>query len=198
MPDSFNIGCFEPKNWEGLGSIEGAGPVLVAIKQQVTEAVAPKIELPHLMGAVDELTYVFRQELATANEQIGLRPSEFDFAVSGFNDVIQAVAYRLVQLAHTYPDNSARIQDEFDFSEVYQTWLNDSTGVFSTVHVYDHDGARFEVRMVYNAYGRVGLQVQVSDEVYYVVDMTMACPASNYMRDLYGDVAKALCEAVIG
>jgi hypothetical protein len=50
--------------------------------------------------------------------------------------------------------------------------------------------------VVYNAYGRVGLKVQVADEVHYIADMALACPASNYMLELCGAVSQALYKAL--
>lgn len=196
LPDTFQINLFEPKVWEGLGTIEGAGPVLAALRRRVIQAVDTQINPANLVTTVDQLTAIFEQELEAANRQIGLRPVEIEFAVSGFYDVLQAVAFHLIQLVYTYQNNPAQISSQFNFAGVYQLWLSDSARVSSTIHVYQHAGTRFEVQVIYNAYGRVGLQVNVANQLHYVTDMSLACPASNYMQDLCRQVATALCSAL--
>ena len=197
LPDSFQMAYFESKEWEGLGSLDGAGPALATTRQHVIQAVPPQITLTDLLSTVDDLNYIFRHELGAANVQVGLRTIEVDFAVSGFYDVLQAVAYRLVQLYHSHRDDLAQVRHNFDFAGVYQTWLNNSVQVSTTTHIYEHADAQFKVRIIYNIYGHIGLEVAVTDELYYVMDMSLACPASSYMYDLCNQVAQALCRALV-
>jgi hypothetical protein len=117
--------------------------------------------------------------------------------VAGFADVLQSVAYQLIQLSHTYRHDPGQIQSHFDFAAVYQSWLDASARASAATHFYIYNDATYAVQVVYNAYGRVGLKVQVAEEVYYVADTALACPASNYMLDLCGAVTQALCEALI-
>lgn len=196
LPESFSLTYFEPKNWEGLASIDGSGPALISIREQTLLAIPERVKLTQLTTIADELTNTFRIQLTAANAQIGLRPPEFDFAVSGFYDVIHAVAFNLIQLALDCRHNLIQVREQFNFSQVYSTWLNDSVGVFSTAHTFEHGDIRFEVRVVYHAYGRVGLEVKTADQVYYVADMALSCPAAGYMHDLCADVAQTLCQAL--
>lgn len=197
LPDDFTIACFEAKQWDGLGSVGGAGPALARVKQHLLEAVPPVVTLPGLFGQVDILSNIFQRELEIANRQIGLRQVEIEFAVAGFQDVLQAVAYRLIQLAHACRYDMARLCREFDFRVVYQTWLDDSVRVSATVHPYQHGETQFEVRVIYNAYGRVGLEVRMPDgDLHYVADPSLACPASGYMEILEQQVAQTLCQAL--
>ncbi|MCB0198402.1 MAG: hypothetical protein KDJ65_41060, partial [Anaerolineae bacterium] len=62
------------------------------------------------------------------------------------------------------------IRHEFDFSVVYQRWLDDSVRVSAVDHTYSHAGRRFILRTVNNAYGRVGLEVQTPPGLEYVDD----------------------------
>jgi hypothetical protein len=148
------------------------------------------------MEAVEGLTSTFQMELEEANMQIGLRPVEVDFAVSGFRDILQAAVYRLIQLFYTRRDKAAGICEEFDFGAIYQDWLNGSVRVSAATHPYQHNNLQLEVRLVYNAYGRVGLEVSTGQETYYVLDMSLACPAAGFMRDVCGEVMQALCRAL--
>jgi hypothetical protein len=196
LPESFRVALFEAKDWTDLGSLERAGDSLLVIKHQVIQAVAAEIALPDILPAVETLAVVFRRELEAANMAIGLREVEVDFAVSGFQDILQAVAYALLQLAYGQRHEPAQICRAFDFLAIYQTWLNDSVRVSGTPHLYEHQGLKFETRVVYYAYGRVGLQIAVDDQVYYVLDMSLACPAASYMRDLCSEMAEVICRAL--
>ena len=195
LPDTFQMAAFEAKEWHGLGSVEGAGQALAVVRQRVVQAVPPELTIPNLMPVLSQLTSVFRNELEVANQQVGLRPVEIDFAVSGFYDVLDAVVYHLFDLNHRYRDPQ-KICEFFDFDGVYQVWLDGSVRVSSTKHTYRHGDIEFQVGVVYNIYGHVGLEVEVANEHYYVMDMSLACPASNYMRDLCKAVAQALCRTL--
>jgi len=192
LPDDFNLAHFEPKDWQGLGSLDGSGKALATVRQRVIEAVPPTVTLAGLISQVEGLINLFQRELAAINSQLGLRDVEVDFAVAGFADVTQAVGYHLLQLGHLYRHDPSQISSNFDFSAIYQSWLDASVRISTTTHLYTHENVQYEVQIVYNAYGRVGLKVLVAEEVYYVADMALACPASAYMMDLCGEVAQAL------
>lgn len=196
LPDTFRMAHFESKEWEDLGSLDGAGPALAITRQHVIQAVPPQITLTDILSTVDDLSYIFRHELGAANVQVGLRPVEVDFAVSGFYDVLQAVAYRLVELYHSHRGDLTQIHHNFDFVGIYQNWLDNSVRVSSTMHIYESADTQFEVRIIYNIYGHIGLEVTVSNDLYHVMDMSLACPASSYMYDLCNRVAQALCQAL--
>lgn len=196
LPDEFNLAYFEPKDWQGLGSLDGSGKALATIRQRLLEAIPPVITLAELIPQVQRLTNLFQLELAAINPQIGLRDVEVEFAVAGLADVLQSVAYRLIQLSHTYPHEPDQIRLHFDFAAIYQSWLDASARVSAAGYRYSYNDVQYEVHIVYNAYGRVGLKVQVADEIFYVADMALACPASNFMPDLCDAVAQALIQAL--
>lgn len=195
LPDSFQMVYFESKEWKGLGSLEGAGPALATVRQRMIQAVPSQVTISSLLSAVDDLSYIFRHELGAANVRIGLRSVEVDFAVSGFYDVLQAVAYRLAELYHTHRNDLTQLGHSFDFPNIYQTWLDNSVQVSTTTHTYKHNDTQFKVRIIYNIYGHIGLEVETANELHYVVDMSLACPASSYMYELCSQVAQALCRA---
>ncbi|GAB4413754.1 MAG: hypothetical protein Fur0044_08210 [Anaerolineae bacterium] len=196
LPPEFALAHFEPKEWQGLGSLDGSREALPIVRQRVLAAIPQAVHLTELIPQVQALTDCFHRELAAINPQIGLREVEVEFAVAGFADVMQSVAYNLIQLSHTYRHDPAQIKNHFDFSALYQNWLDASVRVSATIHTYLHQDVAYQIQIIYNAYGRVGLKVAAAGEVYYVFDPALACPAANYMLDLCGAVAQALCAAL--
>lgn len=190
LPETFNVAYFEPKDWSGLGSLKGGQTVLNQIRAGVLAAIPDEIPSnPALLNHIQQLIAAFERELTAANTQIGLRQVEIDFAVAGFADVLQAAGYHLFRLRQ---NNPARIADDFDFAEVYQSWLDNSARVASEIKIYQD---RFRVQVIYNVYGRAGLRVQTDGTLYYVADSRLACPAWSYMDRLCAETAQALCVA---
>ncbi|MBE7550210.1 MAG: hypothetical protein HS126_03930 [Anaerolineales bacterium] len=196
LPEEFTLAYFEPKDWQGLGTLDGSGKALAALRQRMLEAVPATVTLAELMLQVQTLTDRFHTELTAINSQIGLREVEVEFAVAGLADVLQSVAYQLVQLSHTYHHDPSQVQTHFDFSGLYQNWLDASVRVSATTRIYSHQNVTYQVQVIYNPYGRVGLKVEVAGEVYYVTDLALACPALYYMQDLCGALAQAVCTAL--
>ncbi|MCG3208741.1 MAG: hypothetical protein FOGNACKC_02353 [Anaerolineae bacterium] len=190
LPNSFGVDYFEPKNWAGLGSMGGAGGALQQLRTALVSAVPAKIPPPAIFSVVEGLTVLFLEQLTAANAVVGLRPVEIDYAVAGFQDVLQAGAYRLMQLHHL--SNAAG----FDFESIYQTWLDDSVRVASRVHRYSSGHGELAVRVINYAYGRIGLAVEIGSQVVYVLDGSLACPAAVFMHDLCREVCLALAAAV--
>lgn len=194
LPAEFGVNYFEPKDSAGLGSIKKAGDALAHMKQKILVSIPLTIPVVSLLSVSDILAKSYQYELQIANEHVGLRLHDVGFAVAGFQDVIQAVIYELVRLNHTYRGDLTKIGAEFNFVTVYHNWLNASVRPSSTVHTYTHNNKQFQVRIINHIYGRVGLAVDVDNEVYYVADKTLACPGENYMFDLCEAVAIRLCE----
>ncbi len=195
LPETFGIVYFEKKDWP-VGDLREARQPLSFVKQRVLEAVPLQVLPPELLLQIEQLTTIFRYELEQVNEDIGLREVEIDFAVDGFHNVLHDVAYRLLELNQVYRGDTGQIRAEFDFTGCYQAWLDAVTRVLTTSYSYTHNGVMFDVRIVYSAYGRVGLEVTVNDQVHYVLDSTLACPAINFMEVLCRQTAQALCEAL--
>jgi hypothetical protein len=167
------------------------------VRQRVVQAIPVLLRPADLMAGVEALTRCFEQELQAANVQIGLRAVEIDFAVAGFEDMLQAAAYRLIQLSQKYRQEPARIEGKFDFGEVYQTWLDDSVRISAKTYLYHWRETEFKVRVLNYIYGRVGLEVAVAGQRYYVLDTGLACPAASYMRGLCGEVAQKICQNLV-
>jgi hypothetical protein len=200
LPHDFGVAHFEPKNWDDLGSIAGAGSALTGIKQIVLQAVPAHISLNQLMPTVDRLVTGFRIALEAANQQIGLRPVEVDFAVAGFQDILQDVVYRLIQLHQLHRQNITSLQSDFDFNAVYQHWLDNGTRVAVQPKCYEYNGQTFRVYLIYNPYGRVGFKVAITagaaEQIFYVADFSLACPAAAFMRSLAEEVSLALSRSL--
>ena len=195
LPDSFALDGFEPKDWE-VGSMDGAGAGLNRMRQVVVDAVPRTVAWTDLPNLTVRLADLFRQQMEATNATVGLQEVEIDFAVAGFSDVLNAAVYDLLRLRQSHRDNGARVREQFDFAAIYQNWLDDSARISTTAHTYHHNDTAFTVRTVYNAYGRVGLEVQTPTGVAYVADGRLACPAATYMRDLCRDVIAALVQAL--
>lgn len=200
LPRDFNIDHFEPKIWVGLGAMDSrrATDGMEILKQEVLKAVPTTVEMNDLLKAVDEIGKVFFFQLQAANTHIHLKDEEVDFAVSGFNNVMRDVAYRLLQLNHTHQGDRDTIRSAFSFHQVYYHWIDSSARISGVAHLYSHRGITFKVQVIYNVYGRVGLEVVQDDQVFYLEDTSLACPASSYMMTLCEGTTKKLCEALLG
>ena len=190
LPLQFGVAMFEPKAYEGLGSIEGAGAELNSVRSALLAAIPPSISPTELLPKVELLTSLFETQLYSVNHVVGLRPVEVDFAVAGFADVTQAFAYALVR---------ARLGgDPPDFEAIYQNWLESSARVAYTIHDFIHNDRIWQVQVVSHAYGRAGLIAQSEGEIYYVADASIACPAEGFMAGILRDVCEGLAAAILG
>ena len=73
LPDEFGVAYFEPKDWQGLGSIKGAGGAMSAMRKAVLADMPETVRWANLLSVVDLLTQTFRYQLEQANTHIGLR-----------------------------------------------------------------------------------------------------------------------------
>jgi hypothetical protein len=184
LPPEFGVAMFEPKTYEGLGSVEGAGAELNGVRAALLAAIPSRVAPTDLLPTVEALMSLFKTQLYAVNNVVGLRPVEVDFAVAGFADVTQAFAYALVR---------ARLGgDPPDFDTIYQAWLESSARVAYTVHEYTHNERVWQVQVVSHAYGRAGLIAESDGEIYYVADATIACPAEGFMAGLLREVCAGL------
>jgi len=192
LPPEFSVTHFEPKNSSELGSIEGSGQAMLQMKDYLVQLAQRVIKPQDLLGSIDLLANLFRSQLQMINTEIGLRSVEVDFAVAGFEDVLRATVYHLYQLRVTYPQDVAKIRQLFDFETVYQNWLAGSTHVSAKIYIYPHDNHTFQIQLLNDAYGRMGMQVRVSDQTYYVMDTSLGCPAAKFMHGLCTAVAEVI------
>ena len=197
LPADFGVAHFEPKAWEGLGSMVGSGPALAQIKQTLLQSIPTTIRASQLMMHVDALAHHFRVALEAANEQIGLRPVEVDFAVAGLEDILRDVTYHLIQWRYRPPATTSG-SAPIDFEAIYQNWLDNGTRVAVKPKIYQRGDQTFQVYVIYNPYGRVGLKIEIGDQTYYVADPALACPAAAFMATLAEEVSLAICQAVTG
>lgn len=189
LPDTFNLGYFEPKNYDGLASIEDTGALLEQLRSNLLAQIPDSLTLNQLIQLVDNLRDAFRDELYAINSQIRLKPEEVGFAVSGFSDVMRAFLYSLIpamQGATPVPG----------FDVVYGRWLNDSIRVSVKVYVYSAVDDDWQVQIVNHAYGRVGLQVDTGRGRVYVMDGMHSCPAQGFMYGLLREIATKILVAI--
>ncbi|MBC8099683.1 MAG: hypothetical protein H7Y11_09590, partial [Armatimonadetes bacterium] len=119
----------------------------------------------------------------------GLRPSELDYAVAGFEDMCQAMGYALMR-AH------ALKQPPPSFDGVYAAWLASSIRLSHQVYPYRHHNEDWQVQILNNAYGRCGLMVRTVNNVACLHDAVYACPVEHMMGKLLQQVAERVSLAV--
>jgi len=184
LPKTFGVPHFEPKQYDGLGSIDHAGSALNSVREAVLKSIPSALTVPDLLPFFNDLAGTFRRELQAVNDHVGLREEEIMFAVNGFDAVNHKVLFALVRDAKNPPK----------FSELYQSWLDESVRVSQQVHEYVHQGAAWQVNVLNNAYGRVGLRVETGDGLYYVRDEALSCPAAGFMYGLLHGVYERVAE----
>ena len=197
LPDDFALANFEPENRQGLGSLEGSGAVLGQVKQAVVQAVPDSVLVADLFSSVTQLATDFQHHLQAVNLEIGLREPEIDFARVGFEDILYGAVDEFVRLHQQYRSTPDDICRQFKYDRVYWRWLNAGVRVGTSAKTYQCRDRMFEAFIIYNPYGRVGLEVHVDDQVHYVLDTALACPAASYMKGLCQAVAEALCAALV-
>ncbi|MEM7028338.1 MAG: hypothetical protein AAF629_02005 [Chloroflexota bacterium] len=197
LPDTFSMTYFEPEERSDLGTLDQSGNTLNHIRETIIGAVSGQVLLPDLFTEVERLAVYFQQTLISVNHQIGLQQVEIDFARAGLEDILRQVTDHLVRAYYDYQSTPEKICDTLDFAALYQAWLNSGARIASTETPFSHNDQTFLVRVIYDPYGRVGLQVSVDDELYYVADTQFMCPAANYMRGLSEAVAEKLCNAFV-
>lgn len=179
LPPDFGIARFEPKDYSGLGRIDGAGAELNHARAAVLNAISVNLTLRGWLSFIPELTEHFRRTLESINDKVGLRDVEIEYAAAGFADVCQAVVYARVRGGNVA------------FEAIYGTWLDQTARVSQTVHLYNG----WQIRLVTHAYGRAGIIVQAGDETYYVSDSALGCPAEGYMAALLAEVCARIINA---
>lgn len=185
LSETFGVAYFEPKDETGLAHLSGAGDALLSLKQAILEAIPPfYITLPTL-DFLERLTALFKHTLYAVNTSIGLKPVEVEYAVGGFGDVLTVWFYDYIRALQSKTDVTP-------FDSLYDEWSANSGRRSETVHPYEHSGQMWQVRILNNAYGRVGLQVDMPHDTAYVLDTVYLCPAEGFMRGLLGDVIAKL------
>jgi hypothetical protein len=181
LPPEFGVALFEPKAWEGLGRIDRAGAELNRVRSAVLVALPASASPSGWLALLPDLSRLFEDNLREINPQVGLKDVEIAFAVGGFSDVCQAMAYALLRAKAAGEPAPA-------FHAVYAGWLDSTARVFSHIHTYTHNGESWRVQIVAHAYGRAGLVAQTPSATYYVYDPALGCPAEGFMAALLAEV----------
>lgn len=185
LPDSFGVNLFEPKDYTGLGRIDGAGLALNELRLAVVERIPQGLAPILMVMEIPTWQQFFQDQLEAINEHVGLRQPEIEFAAAGFGDALQAWAYALIGARHDSPLPK--------FTEVYRDWLMNSSRLSAMLYDYAHQGMEWQVQVITNAYGRMGLLVHFDrTTAYAVLDSALACPAEGFMLKLLVEVAAKL------
>ncbi len=189
LPDTFGIVQFEPKEFEGLGSIDKAGVDMNQLRSNILDLIPAKIDVVRLMTFIDHLQLQFQTDLFNINESIALQDVEVEFAVAGFGDVLRSLMYKIIPA-------KANQQDMPPFDEIYYTWLNDSVRISSQIHPYQHTDTTWHIQIINHVYGRAGLKITIDDAIVYVADGVYLCPAEGFMYTLLKDLAYKIWQAI--
>jgi hypothetical protein len=185
VPEDFGVHYFEPKDYTGLATLDHAGEALNKLHADLIAALPAHITLPTLMPILDQLRANFELWLRAMNAQVGLREPEIGFAVAGLGDMLQTWLYALIR-------TQATKQPPPDFLIIYANWLQESIRLSATRHEYEHHHAIWYIQIVNHVYGRVGLEVNMGDEIIYVQDGRDACPAEGFMFNLLRDITDTI------
>jgi hypothetical protein len=186
LPENFGIALFSPKDYSGMGSLQGAGAALNQLKQEMLAATPQQLSLQQWLILLPQFQEKFRQKLTEINDQVGLKAVEIDFAMAGFGDVCQAFIYTALQA-------KAENKPWPQFQVVYQNWLDDSVRVFPEVHRYQWQDEQWQIRVFAHAYGRAGLITETSPtDTFYLHDPALGCPAEGFMENLLYEITKQI------
>ena len=185
---TFGVAHFEPKDFTDLARIDQAGDALKQVRTTMLNAIPDQLTTQQLMTFADLLTTAFRNALLAVNDQVKLKPIEVDFAVDGFRGVISTVTFECIRAAATHADPP-------QFMPIYSTWLNEGVRVSAQQHAYTHQDHIWTVQIVNTAYGRAGMIITTPEQVHYVADQSLGCPAEGFMFNLLKSAAEAIIRA---
>src|SRR5688500_7363972 len=97
LDEDFAVSLFQPKDYQGLGSINGAGASLHQVYESVIAAIPEQNPQAGWRAFLLELQILFRQQLLAINKQVGLKSSEIDYAVLKFGAICQEFLHRLIE-----------------------------------------------------------------------------------------------------
>ena len=189
LSNAFSISAFEHKDYTDLANIENAGNEMNQLRDTMLNQIPEKLNLQNLLSFVSTFSDRFQIELYAINDSVNLKDVEIDYAVSGFYDVCHALAYALIR-SHTQK------QPNLPFIVIYMQWLNDSVRLSQDVHDYVHDDENWKIQVINTAYGRIGMKITSVNEVVYVRDSKLACPAEGFMYTLFTDIAQKITLAM--
>lgn len=190
LSDTFGVTQFEPKDFNGLGSLEKAGTEMNRLRNNILDLIPETIDIPRLMTFIDHLQLQFQSDLFAINSAVSLKDVEVEFAVAGFGDVLRSMMYKMIPA-------KANQQPMPSFDDIYQTWLNDSVRISSQVHAYQHNDKMWHIQVINHVYGRAGLRVQMGDETVYIADGVYLCPAEGFMYTLLKDGTQKIWDAIM-
>ncbi|MCU0480182.1 MAG: hypothetical protein MUE54_03090 [Anaerolineae bacterium] len=185
LPDTFGIAHFEPKNFAGLGHIDGAGEALDTLRIAIIQALPPRLTTLPTHDFLEHIARLFENTLNAVNPVIGLRDVEIGYAVSGFSDILNNWLYDAIRASQTHTPPTP-------FDTLYADWLANSGRRSEKKYTYPYQGDEWTIRFLYNAYGRVGFQTDMHNTTMYVQDIIYVCPAEGFIHQLTREMVKKL------
>jgi hypothetical protein len=189
LPDTFGIAQFEPKNYEGLGSLDHAGTPMNNLREHILQLIPDTITIQQLMPFLDHIQLQFQTDFFNINNSITLKDVEIEFAVAGFGDVLRAMIYKMIPAIASKSEMPS-------FDSLYYGWVNNSVRVSHQVHEVQHKGKMWKIQVINHVYGRAGLRIDIDGHVVYVADGSYLCPADGFMYTLLKDVSLKIWSAL--
>jgi hypothetical protein len=190
LEGDFGIALFQPKDYRGLGTIEGAGAALRYVHETMIAAIPVHSPPAGWTAFTLELQIRFRLLLSEINGQVGLKNSEMDYAVVNFGAICQAYLNSLMS-------SRMRGKPVPNFADIYQSWLNKSIEI-SLPYSYPYRDIHWQVEIVRHAYGRCGLIIEIGTATHYIYDAGLSCPAERFMESLSRAIADRVLAAFPG
>jgi hypothetical protein len=179
LPDDFQVARFEPKDYSGLGSIDGTGNSLNHMRDDLLNHLPASLTPQGWLEHLPKVTARFHHGMTRINDQIKLREFEIEFAAAGFEDMCRTLIYGIIRAGSGTPPT---------FEVAYEEWLWSTIRVAVAEHPYVFAGEIWRVQVVSHAFGRCGLVVARPNEVDYVLDGSLACPAEGFMITMLSEV----------
>lgn len=189
LPETFGIAQFEPKNYEGLGSLDNAGAPMNELREHVLQLIPDAVTVQELMQFIDHIQLQFQTDFFNINESIALKDVEIEFATAGFGDVLRAMMYKMIPAKVSKGEMPS-------FEGIYYQWINDSVRVSRQVHEIQHHDMTWKIQIINHVYGRAGLRINIGDDIVYVADGSYLCPADGFMYTLLKDVCYKIWSAL--
>ena len=82
------------------------------------------------------------------------------------------------------------------FGQIYGQWLDNSVRISQRTYDYVHGRNHWAIQTINTVYGRAGLIVDMGDEVVYLVDNRLACPAEGFMFNLLKELAERIIKGL--
>ena len=168
---------------------------LEQIKRQMATQLPLRITMDNLTQVPQMMTMLLHSSLLGLGEQTDLTLEEVAFTADDFRNVLEPVAYKLVQLSYTNQHDKAAVRQQFDMAAVYQEVLDSAIFINEETQQYEHRGAIWQVQCLSSVYGNIGLVVTTAEGYkHYIEDRQHAFPGIPFVAELSQAIGTAVMD----